>query len=260
MNRSLLFVPVKERLLNKIPTLSSDGYILDLEDSINESDKDSALEELCKFLNTYKGVNNIVVRLNKDRCSTEVLALDKYDVGFMLPKFEQNEDYLSLERIWNKHTIIALIETPLGIVNIKDIAQCKWVDALAFGAEDYTASMNMQNADELLIPTKSLIVAHAKGFGKTVYDTPSFQLTDQDAFEREVRTSVALGFDGKLLINPKQIDFVNNSFGEANLEHLKYIVSEYERLGEAVAVIDGKVYEKMHINRFRRVIKEYKTD
>lgn len=255
MLRSLLFVPAKEKMLKKISSLSSDGYIIDLEDSIREEEKDYALRTLCEFLATSNQLN-VYIRLNKERVESEAIALNMYNVGFMLPKFESIDDYQSLAGVLGQHEIIALIETPKGIVNISSIASTQWVDALAFGAEDYTASMNMENDDELLLFPKSTLVTYAKTFSKKVFDTPSFSINDQEKFEKEVRTSVSLGFDGKLLINPRHIEFINSSFGKADFEYVKYIVSEYERKGEAVVVIEGKIYEKMHINHYRKILKE----
>ena len=259
MQRSLLFVPAKEKMLQKISILSSDGYIIDLEDSINEDEKEKALDVLCAFLKNYDKIPNVYIRLNKGRYYSEAKKLHCFNVGFMLPKFEYIKDYNDLESLWNQHSVIALIETPLGIVNLHETAMCSWIDALAFGAEDYTAKMNMQNNDELLLSTKSLLVTYAKAYSKKIFDTPSFKISNQEDFEKEVTLSVSLGFDGKLLINPKQIEFVNKSFGEVDLEHLSYVVSEYDKRGTAVAVIDGKIYEKMHINRYRRIINEHKT-
>jgi citrate lyase subunit beta/citryl-CoA lyase len=259
MLRSLLFVPAKDKMLQKISVFSSDGYIIDLEDSINEDEKEKALEVLCSFLTKHNIIPNIYVRLNKERYYTEAMTLHCFNIGFMLPKFEDIKNYNDLEFLWSQHSVIALIETPLGIVNLQETAKCSWIDALAFGAEDYTAKMNMQNNDELLLSTKSLLVTYAKAYSKKSFDTPSFKISNQEEFEKEVTLSVSLGFDGKLLINPKQIDFVNKTFGEVDIEHLTYVVSEYDKRGTAVAVINGKIYEKMHINRYRRIINEHKT-
>lgn len=256
MLRSLLFVPAKEKMMSKITALNADGFIIDLEDSINEEEKSDALKLLCSYLHEHPECSNIYVRLNKTRFEEEAIALNSFNIGFMLPKFETSEDYSRIEGIWNQHKLIALVETPIGVINIQQIAQCPWVDAIAFGAEDYTASVNMLNDDALLLPVKSSLIVSAKAYGKKIFDTPSFKINDQEAFEKEVSNSVSLGFDGKLLINPKHIEFVNKSFADADLDHLAYIVAEYEKSGEAVAVIDGKVYEKMHINRFKRIIKE----
>lgn len=257
MLRSLLFIPAREKMLKKLEVLHSDGYIIDLEDSVRDEEKEVALNATGLFLSEHKDIPHIFVRLNKDNYIIEAKTLDQFNIGFMLPKFEKPEDYRGLEDIWERHSLIALVESPLGIVKIHDIVQCSWVDALAFGAEDFTASTNMTNKDDILLPIKTTIVIHAKAYKKKIYDTPSFSISDQSEFEKEVSHSASLGFDGKLLIHPKQIETVNKYFSEKDIDSLSYLVAEYEKRGEAVTVIDGKIYEKMHIDRFRRIIKEH---
>ena len=96
----------------------------------------------------------------------------------------------------------------------------------------------------------------AKANGKKVYDTPSFSIDDMTAFEDEVKQSVALGFDGKLAISPKHVACINSEFGAYDIDNMRQIVRQYESAGQAVAVIGGKVYEKMHIARMKRIITE----
>lgn len=255
MIRSLLFVPAKDKMLKKIPALKADAFIIDLEDSIKPEEKEIALKVLCDFLGT-NNLNNIFVRLNKDNYYQEGVILQNYNIGFMLPKFESPNDYHLLTEVWNSHKVIALIETPIGIINIHDISTCSWISAIAFGAEDFTASMNMQNLNELLQPFKTQLLLHAKANSKQIYDTPSFNISETNLFEKDVENSVSLGFDGKMLISPKHIDFINLSFKKYDFDYLKFIIEEYEKAGSAVVIIDGKVYEKMHINRFRKILKE----
>lgn len=255
MNRSLLFIPAKEKMLNKIKEFNADIYIIDLEDSIPEAEKKEALENVIKYL-SYMENNNIFVRINYNNYEEELKQLDKYDIGFMLPKFESVTQYKNVSNILNKHKVIALVETPLGIVNIKEIVEQKYVDYIAFGAEDYTAKVNMINKNENLIYQKSKIVTYAKAYNKKVFDTPSFQINNDIEFQKEVNCSVELGFDGKLLIHPKNIEYINNSFGNYDLNKYKYIIDKFESSNEAVVVIDGNVYEKMHINRMKKIIKE----
>lgn len=254
--KSLLFVPAKEKMMNKISSLSSDGYIIDLEDSINEGEKAEALELLCSLLSEHSEWSDIFIRLNKTHFEEEAIALNGFNVGFMLPKFESPEEYARIDRVWSKHKLIALVETPMGVINIQQIAQCSWVDAIAFGAEDYTASVNMLNDDIMLLPIKSTLIAHAKAYNKKVYDTPSFKLNNEAEFEQEVKNAMNLGFDGKLAISPKHIQFINETFNSNDLNYIKSVIERYQADGNAVVVIDGKVYEKMHINRLKKIIKE----
>ena len=255
MNRSLIFVPAKEKMLGKIQSMDADVFIIDLEDSIEQDNKESALLLILDFLETFNDMSKIVVRLNKERYLYELKKLDAFDIGFMLPKFETIKDYQKINN-YNNHPYYALVETPLGLVNIKDIVSLKEIEAIAFGAEDFTASVGMQNSIEFLNYQKSMLVTYAKAYNKKVYDTPSFKLDNYELFKEEVDNAYNLGFDGKMLITPKHLEYINKTFSACDYEYLKRIIDTYEASEEAVVVIDGKVYEKMHINHLKRILVE----
>lgn len=257
MTRSLIFVPAKEKMLSKISNMDADACIIDLEDSIEAFDKEAALDRVKMFLQNADIKQEIYVRLNAERFSEEATVLSEFEqIGFMLPKFENPEFYNECISVWKNHKVIALVETPLGIVNINLISSCEWVDAVAFGAEDYTCKVNMLNSTETLRYQRSCLVTYCKAYGKPVYDTPSFKINDEEAFRAEVDSAADIGFDGKLLIHPKHISYINDVFGGADVDALKEIVRQYEESGKAVLVIGGEVYEKMHIDRMKKIIKE----
>ena len=72
--------------------------------------------------------------------------------------------------------------------------------------------------------------------------------------KNEIKQAINLGYDGKLAIHPKQINIINDSFGIFDIEKIKHIVSTYEASGNAVCEIDGIVYEKFHINRYKKML------
>lgn len=255
MLRSFLFVPAKERMLAKIGTLEADAYIIDLEDSIEDEKKADALALVEIFLENYDANAPLFVRLNKENVGDEIAKLKRFkNLGFMLPKFETPFFYSEFQTVWETHQVIALVETPMGIVKVEEIAKCPWVDMIAFGAEDYTASVNMENSPELLIYQKSRLVTYAKAYGKYVLDTPSFRVDNFAAFTKELEMTVKLGFDGKMAISPKHISDINRAFVKMSIEEIEHIIKQYEEVGTAVQVIDGRVYEKMHINRLKSML------
>lgn len=254
---SLLFVPAKEKMLAKIPQMNADLFIIDLEDSIPEEEKNEALNRTISFIGGLSSASNIIVRINSNNAGMELSKLAEFtDIGFMLPKYERSSPYDNYKDVLKGHYNIALIETPSALVDLCYISKVDYLNALAFGAEDYTAKVNMENNVDYLIFQKSLLVTYAKARDLQVFDTPSFKLDNVAEFEREVKNSVSLGFDGKMAISPKHIQFINESFCSCDLEYMKSVVSRYEADGNAVVVIDGKVYEKMHINRFKKIIRE----
>lgn len=261
MNRSLLFVPSKEKMLKKIGELGADMYIIDLEESIETNKKSEALQLLIDKLSSLNTKNfNIIVRLNQNSYQKEIMELDKYSVGFMLPKYETKEDYQEIKKIKNEHDIYALIETPKGIINIREIVSNPGIKAIAFGAEDFTANVGMKNDIEYLRYQKSRLVTYSRAYNKLVYDTPSFQLYDYEQFKKEVDEARKLGFDGKMAINPKHIAYINQTFADADIKVMKKIIDEFEREGKAIMVRNGKVYETMHINHMKKILKEYERD
>ena len=249
-------MPAIAKMLAKVGTMDADAYILDLEDSIAPDDKAEALERVSAFLNESY-VNKVYVRVNVGIYEQELKELEKYDVGFMLPKFEEATFYEKALEILKAHEVIALVETPKGVVNIEQIAKTPWVDAIAFGAEDYTASVNMENRIEYLLFQKSCIITFSKAYGKLVYDTPSFKLDDEAGFKREVDNAVSLGFDGKLAISPRHIPYINKCFRHCDVEYIKNVIEQFENSDLGVVVIDGKVYEKPHIERLKKILKEH---
>lgn len=251
--RSLLFVPAEERRLAKIGKTNADAYIIDLEDSIAQEDKEEALNRTVDFLNTCDN-DNLFVRVNRTRYRTELEALDRFQIGFMLPKIENESDYKAAQRILKSHRVIALIETATGVMNSNSIASIPWVKALAFGAEDFTVATNISNDTESLFVPKSLIALAAKANHKKVYDTPCFHIKDMDVLGSELRQAMKLGYDGKLAIHPKQIDSINEEFKLLNLDYMRRIIKIFESSGNAVCEIDGKVYEKLHIDQLKRML------
>ena len=225
--KSLLFVPAEDRRLAKIGKTNANAYIIDLEDSIAQVEKEKALARTVDFL---KGCSaeNLFVRINRKRYCTELKTLDQFQVGFMLPKIESESDYEAVQEILRKHKVIALIESAAGVMNSNSIASTSWVTALAFGAEDFTVAANMSNDAESLSVPKSLISLAAKANQKMVYDTPCFQIHDAGVLNAELQQAIKLGYDGKLAIHPKQIDPINEAFKLLDPEHMKYIMNLQE--------------------------------
>lgn len=255
--KSLLFIPALQKFLNKISYLEADAIIFDLEESILPNEKLDALNLLISTISeqTKKENTKWFVRLNKDNYKQEIkdLNFDNID-GFMLPKFEN--DYELQSNSTNK-IIIALIETPLGIVNIENIVKNPLIKGLAFGAEDYTATMNMENNSTNLIYPKSKLLTYAKAYNKVIFDTPCLNITENKVIQAEVQQSHDMGFDGKLAIHPQQVSIINEIFNKYNYDYIKYVIDKYENNNSAVLNLDGKIYEQLHIKRLKKILKNY---
>lgn len=252
--RSLLFVPAEEKRLSKIGYTDADAYIIDLEDSIGVEDKEAALQRTVEFLRCCGGRRNLFVRINKLSYRAELSRLQRFDIGIVLPKIESEADYGEAADILRTRSVIALIETPQSLLNVGAIASYPWVTALAFGAEDFSAATNMRNSIDTLLVPKTLLVLAAKANRKQVYDTPCFRIRDKEAMACELKQAVELGFDGKLAIHPEQAEAINEAFQLSDPQYVQHIIETYEASAAAVCEIDGRVYEKPHIDRLREML------
>lgn len=259
--KSLVFVPSIPKMLNKISAMDADAYIIDLEDSINETEKAQALDAAYEFLTLRQDNSRIFVRLAGNHLEDELDRLSHCSfLGYMIPKFERPEDYDRYNRYFSDKVIMALVETPVGIVNLKEIAGHPMVSMLAFGAEDFTSLVGMKNAPEYLNYARSKIVTYGKAFKKPTFDTPSFVIDDTETLKNDIQTAVDFGFDGKLAIHPKQIALINEMFRYYDLDNIRTIVKQYEETNAAVLRIGNNVYEKMHIAHYKRILKEHGID
>lgn len=251
---SFLFVPANEKMLSKIPTCSADAVIIDLEDAVLEVHKDEALFLVKSYLGEIKTNMPVFIRINPGRVESEISSLKDTKIsGYMIPKSETVDDIKAVYNLDNDKKIIALIETPMGIVNVPELAKCDLVYGISFGAEDYTTRCDINNIHENLLYQKSRIVNYAKAFDKFCIDTMSLNIHDKDSYNIEAQKSKDLGFDGKLAIHPMQVEVINELYSNKDYNYLKYIVDTYISSGKSVLEIDGKVYEKPHIDA---IIKE----
>lgn len=261
-NRSLLFVPGKKDKLINIGQFEDgpDAYIIDLEDSIKENAKDDALNDIVEYMEQCKEKAAIYVRINKERWEKEVGVLSHCNIkGIMLPKTEAGDEVRKIAELYAQLEIIALVETPLGVVKAEEICAEDTVSAVAFGGEDYMSCLGVGYSLEAVLFAKSKLVTCAKAYGKEVYDTIYAKVRDLEGMKEEAALSKRLGFSGKMTIHPLQVSIVNSIFEDNDIARYKYLVSEFEKTSNGVLEIDGRVYERPHIDLFREKIKEYES-
>ena len=158
--------------------------------------------------------------------------------------------------------IMAAIESALGIVNAYDIAiASKRMMGIALGAEDYCANLKTQRTPggaELLLARETIVVA-ARAAGIDALDTVYSNLNDMETFRKEVELIKTLGFDGKSIINPRQIEVVNEVFAPKpkEIEKAQTIIAaikEAERRGSGVIAVNGKMVDRPVVLRAQRTI------
>lgn len=255
--RSLMFVPAhNERLLNSASRSDADVLLLDIEDSVPSIDKQSARDNIIRYIadGVFKG-RAVYPRIN-DRESGELLK-DVYQLtipgitGFMYPKSIQGDDIYFIGKLLEAiecekgypigtFKLIPLIETTGAVMNIKDICMaCNRVVAVAFGCEDYVT--NLQGKHDLvgdsIFTARSLIAVSARACGIHPIDTVHIKVHDLEDLEKNLVLSRKLGFEGMLVLNPKELPLVHEYFSPTN-EEVEWAMEMIALSNEAIS--DGK--------------------
>ena len=283
LRRTMMFVPGNNPgMMADAHIYGPDSIMLDLEDSVTMAEKDAARLLVYNALKTIDyGDTEMVVRinpLNTPYGKKDVEAVVKAGVDVIrMPKTETADEVREVEEEilkWEtelgcvgRTKIMAAIESALGIVNAYPIATAsKRMMGIALGAEDYCANLKTQRTQgdnpnfglELLLARQTIVVA-ARAAGIDALDTVYSNLDDMDTFRREVELIKTLGFDGKSIINPRQIEIVNEVFApkQKDIEKaLKIIaaIKEAEQKGSGVIAVNGKMVDRPVVIRAERTI------
>lgn len=260
-----MFVPAhNERLLNSASRSNADVLLLDIEDSVPGIDKQSARDNIIRYITSGIFKDRAVYPRINDRESGELLK-DVYQLtipgitGFMYPKSVKGDDIYFIGKLLETveyekgypigtFKLIPLIETTGAVMNIKDICMaCSRVVAVAFGCEDYVT--NLQGKHDLvgdsIFTARSLIALSARACGIQPIDTVHIKVHDLDDLERNLVISKKLGFEGMLVLNPKELDLVHRYFSPTNEEvewaaEMITLSNEAIHAGKGVAVKDNK--------------------
>ena len=254
-----------------------DAIMLDLEDSVTMAEKDAARLLVYNALKTIDYGNiEMVVRinpLNTPYGKKDIEAVVKAGVHVVrMPITETADEVREVEReierveqeigCLGRTQIMAAIESALGIVNAYEIAVAsKRMMGIALGAEDYCANLKTQRTpggDELRLARETIVVA-ARAAGIDALDTVYSNLDDMETFRKEVEFIKTLGFDGKSIINPRQIDIVNEVFAPKEKDINKALtilaaIKEAEKRGSGVIAVNGKMVDRPVVIRAQRTI------
>lgn len=266
------------------PSMMQDAYIyhpdsimLDLEDSVTMAEKDAARMLVHNALKTidYGNIERVVRinPLNTPYGKKDVEAVVKGGVDVIrMPKTETADEVreveAEIERVEKelgcvgRTQIMAAIESALGIVNAYDIATAsKRMMGIALGAEDYSANLKTQRTKEgteLQLARETIVVA-ARAAGIDALDTVFSNLNDMEAFRNEVELIKRMGFDGKSIINPRQIEIINEVFApkEKDIEKARTTlaaIKEAAEKGSGVIAVNGKMVDRPVVIRAQRTI------
>ncbi|MBN2287579.1 MAG: citrate (pro-3S)-lyase subunit beta [Tissierellales bacterium] len=279
LRRTMLYVPGNSPAMVKdIYIYQPDSIMFDLEDSISLSEKDSArflVSEALKKVD-YQGIET-VVRVNGLETEfgledLEMIVMAQPDV-IRLPKTETASDVHEVEAIIErieqennipigKTKMMAAIETAKGVVNASAIASSsKRLIGIALGAEDYVTNLKTNRSPEgiELLFARCQILNAARAAGIAALDTVYSDVENEEGFRKEVEHIKQLGFDGKSIINPRQIDIVHEIYAPKvkEIEHaLKVIaaIKQAEKDNLGVVSLNGKMIDKPIVERAERVL------
>ncbi|MGU3400546.1 HpcH/HpaI aldolase/citrate lyase family protein [Brucellaceae bacterium D45D] len=276
--RSVLFVPAANpRALEKSLTLDADCVIYDLEDSVAPEAKASARAALRDHFTAHPKANfERIVRVNgaetpwgkEDMTVTSGVGAD----AILLPKVERPQDIIDAANRLDRHdadpkmAVWAMIETARGILNADEIAtlghrSAARLQAFVVGPNDLAqqTGVRLDVGRTYLVPWLMQIVLTARAGGLTVLDGVYNDFRNGEGFADECAQGAAMGFDGKTLIHPNQIEAANRAFSpdEAEIAYAHAVVAAFalpENADKGVISLDGKMVERLHLSIAERLL------
>lgn len=262
-----MFVPAhNERLMESASKTSVDVLLLDIEDSVQpQINKQIARNNVLKYVTQGRFTGRAVFPRVNDRESGQLLK-DIYQLtiegvdGFMYPKAKKGEDIYFFGKLLETieyekgipvgtYKIIPLIETAGAVMNIQEICTAcpSRVVAVAFGCEDFVADLGGKHDAEgqSIFTARAMIAMGAKANGVTPIDTVHIKVHDLEDLEKNLITAKKLGFEGMLVLNPKELPLVHHYFSPSEEEirwskEMIMLSEEAQKEGKGVAVKDNK--------------------
>lgn len=279
LRRTMMFLPGSNAgMVKEAYIYGADSLMFDLEDAVAVTEKDSARLLVYNAIKTVDyGNTELVVRINaldSPYGRDDIEAVVRAGVHVIrLPKTETAQDILDVEAVIEEverkigrevgsTKMMAAVESALGIVNAYEICKAsKRLIGVAIGAEDYVTNMKTKrfpDGMELLGARTQLIIA-ARAAGIACFDTVYTDVDNEEGFKNEVKLIHQLGFDGKSVINPRQIAPVNEIYTPTEAEIRKSInvvraAKEAAERGLGVISLNGKMIDKPIIERAERVL------
>ena len=280
LRRTMMFVPGNNAgMVRDAGIYGADSIMFDLEDAVSLAEKDAARILVYQALQTQDyGDSELVVRVNdidSKYFKPDVFAMVKAGVDVIrLPKTESAAMIHQLvqvieeaEKKFNRQPgsthVMAAIESAKGVMNVLEIAQASdRMIGLALSAEDYTTDLKTHRYPDgaELEFARNMILNAARTAGIAAFDTVFTNMNDEEGFKREVEHIHELGFDGKSLINPRQIDMVNQIYqpSQAEIEDaldVQAAIEEAHRQGSGVISMNGQMVDRPVVLRAQRVIR-----
>jgi citrate lyase subunit beta/citryl-CoA lyase len=276
--RSVLYMPGSNaRAIEKAKTLAADGVIIDLEDAVAPDAKVAARKQVADAVKAGGfGAREVFIRING--IDTEWHAEDLHDAGraapdgIVVPKISSSEQLEQIGRrlldmgVDHKTRIWAMIETPIAIFNVKDIAAAAKdsetrLAGLILGTNDLAKETGAKFVPGRapMLPWLATCILAARAYGIAILDGVYNDLSNAEGFLSECEQGRDFGFDGKTLIHPNQVEPCNAVFSpsEDEVAQARKIIAAFdqpENKGKGVVSLDGRMVERMHADIARKVV------
>lgn len=265
--RSVLYIPgSKDRALEKALTLTADAIIFDLEDAVAPDEKDNARQILSKALGDDYGNRARIVRINGLDTAwgrDDALAFANHPGvdAILIPKVNSARDLDMVTELAPQKPLWAMMETALAMLNAPEIAAHPALEGMVMGTNDLAKELGSRfRADRLPLQAGlGLCLLAAKAHGKVIVDGVYNAFKDDEGLRAECEQGRDMGFDGKTLIHPLQLDIANLAFApsDAEINLARRQIDAFETAlaqGQAVAVVDGKIVENLHVATAKSVL------
>jgi citrate lyase subunit beta/citryl-CoA lyase len=271
--RSVLYMPSSNaRALEKAKTIAADGIIFDLEDAVAPDAKEAAREQACAAAGSSDyGDRTLTVRCNGLDTpwghADLAAAARSGAAAVVIPKVSGPDHLRQVVNTLDDAgapadlAVWAMVETPAAIFAVRDIAHFERVSVLVLGTNDLAKELRatLVPGRQPLLPHLATALLAAREAGIAVLDGVYNDVKDLDGFEAECRQGMEMGFDGKTLIHPSQVDIANRVWApsDAEVEHARRVIEAFEeaqRDGRGVVTVDGRMIENLHVDNARRTL------
>ncbi|AHM04094.1 L-malyl-CoA/beta-methylmalyl-CoA lyase [Roseibacterium elongatum DSM 19469] len=268
--RSVLYIPgSKPRALEKAKTMAVDAIIFDLEDAVAAEEKPNARKLLAETLaRGGYGPRAQLVRINGFDTEWGNDDLDAIAAigpqAILVPKVNKATDIEKLADRLDAYsetantTIWAMMETPMGILNAMHIAEAPRMAGFIMGTNDLAKELGSRTRGAMLTSLQTCLLA-ARAHGIVCVDGVYNAFRDEEGLRAECEEGRDYGFDGKTVIHPAQVAIANEVFAPSDdeIDLARRQIAAYEEAvaeGQAVAVVDGKIVENLHVDTARATL------
>jgi len=269
--RSVLYMPSSNaRALEKAKTIACDGLILDLEDAVAPDDKPSARDAACAAVASGEyGNRELTIRVNGADTAWHAddlaAACAAGPDAIVVPKVSSADAVLELVEAMARHDapehtkLWAMVETPYAMLHAEEIASASdRLTVLVMGTNDLAKELYAEHVPgrQPLLAGLGLALLAARATGKVILDGVYNDVKNLDGFLDECRQGREMGFDGKTLIHPGQVEGANETFAPSAqaVEDARGVLAAWEARDSGVVTYNGRMIESLHVESAQRTL------